>query len=218
MTASTALDASRWDETIAELSADHRCVAPALPLGADLPLPGIARLVAEFLDRLNMHEVTLVGNDTGGALAQLLMAEDAARVVLVSCNAFDNFPPRLTGKTLMLSGKLSPAMFGLFMKQLRLRPARRLPIAFGWPTKRGDGATVRWLRPVMTRPEIRRDAVRTDAACIQPDQGTIGLAAAVVKPGSRGTLPYVAATRVSSLRSTATSWPGTGTRAGCLKG
>jgi choline dehydrogenase-like flavoprotein len=52
-------------------------VAPTLPLGADLSLPGIARLVAEFLDRLNMHEVTLVGNDTGGALAQLLMAEDA---------------------------------------------------------------------------------------------------------------------------------------------
>ncbi len=161
------MDASRRDETIAELSADHRCVAPTLPLGADLSLPGIAQLAAEFLDRLNMDEVTLVGNDTGGALAQLLMAEDAARVarvVLVSCNAFGNFPPGLTGKTLVLSGKLSPAMFGLFMQQLRLRPARRLPIAFGWLTKRGGGATVRWLRPVMTRPEIRRDAVRTDAA------------------------------------------------------
>ena len=55
-------------------------------------------------------------------------------------------------------------MFGLFVQQLRLRPARRLPIAFGWLTKRGGEATVRWLRPVMTRPEIRRDAVRTDAA------------------------------------------------------
>jgi len=68
------MDASRRDETIAELSADHRCVAPTLPLGADLSLPGIAQLAAEFLDRLNMDEVTLVGNDTGGALAQLLMA------------------------------------------------------------------------------------------------------------------------------------------------
>jgi pimeloyl-ACP methyl ester carboxylesterase len=161
------MDASRWDETIAELSANHRCVAPTLPLGADLPLPGIARLAAEFLDRLNMDEVTLVGNDTGGPLAQLLMAEDAARVarvVLVSCNAFDNFPPGLTGKTLMLSGKLSPATFGLFVQQLRLRPARRLPIAFGWLTKRGAGATAWWLRPVRTQPEIRRDAVRADAA------------------------------------------------------
>ncbi len=143
------MDASRRDETIAELSADHRCVAPTLPLGANLSLPGIAQLAAEFLDRLNMHEVTLAGNDTGGALAPPLMAEDAARVarvVLVSCNAFGNFPPGLTGKTLVLSGKLSPAMVGPFMQQLRLRPTRRLPM------------------PVMTRPEIRRDAVRTDAA------------------------------------------------------
>ena len=142
-------------------------MAPTLPLGANLSLPGIAQLAAEFLDRLNMHEVTLAGNDTGGALAPPLMAEDAARVarvVLVSCNAFGNFPPGLTGKTLVLSGKLSPAMVGPFMQQLRLRPTRRLPIAFGWLTKRGDGATDRRLRPVMTRPEIRRDAVRTDAA------------------------------------------------------
>ena len=96
-------------------------MAPTLPLGANLSLPGIARLAAEFLDRLNMDEVTLAGNDTGGALAQLLMAEDAARVarlVLVSCNALGNFPRRLTGKTLVLSGKLSPAMFGLFVQQL----------------------------------------------------------------------------------------------------
>jgi pimeloyl-ACP methyl ester carboxylesterase len=107
---------------------------------------GIAQLAAEFLDRLNMDEVTLVGNDTGGALAPPLMAGDAAcvaRVALVSCNAFENFPPGLTGKTPVLSGKLSPAMVGLFMQQLWLRPARRLPIAFGWLTKRGDRTTVR---------------------------------------------------------------------------
>jgi len=166
------MDAWLWDETIAELSGGHRCVAPTLPLGAhrhamhptaDLSLPGIARLVAEFLGRLDLHDVTLVGNDTGGALVQLLMAEGAARVgraVLVSCDAFDNFPPGLTGKTLVLSGKLPPPVFGLFMQQMRVRPARRLPIAFGWLTKRGDAATARWLTPVMTQPEIRRDAVR----------------------------------------------------------
>jgi len=37
---------------------------------------------------------------------------------------------------------------------------RRLPIAFGWLTKRGDAATARWMRPVLTQPEIRRDTVR----------------------------------------------------------
>jgi hypothetical protein len=73
------MDASLWDGPIADLSAGYRCVAPTLPLGAhrramhagaDLSLPGIARLVAEFLDRLDLRDVTLVGNDTGGALVQ----------------------------------------------------------------------------------------------------------------------------------------------------
>ncbi len=167
------MDASLWAGPIADLLADHRCVAPTLPLGAhrhpmhadaDLSLPGIARLVAEFLDRLDLRDVTLVGNDTGGALIQLLIAEGAARVgrvVLVSCEAFDNFPAGLTGKALVLAGKLPPGMFGLFMRQMRLRPLRRLPIAFGWLTKRGDTATARWVKPVTRQPGIRRDAVRT---------------------------------------------------------
>ena len=60
----------------------------------------------------------------------------------------------------MLAGKLPPVMFGLFMQQMRLRAVRRLPIAFGWLTMRGDAATVRWMKPVLTQPEIRRDAVR----------------------------------------------------------
>ena len=78
----------------------------------------------------------------------------------MSCEAFDNFPPGLTGRTLLLTGRLSPRLFGLFMQQMRLRPVRRLPIAFGWLTKRGDAATARWTKPVMKQPEIRRDAVR----------------------------------------------------------
>jgi pimeloyl-ACP methyl ester carboxylesterase len=166
------MDASLWDGVIARLSGDHRCVAPTLPLGAhrhpvradaDLALPGIARLVAEFMDRLDLADVTLIGNDTGGALVQLLMAENAARVsraVLVSCDAFDNFPPGLTGKTLVAAGRLPPGLFGLFMQQMRLRAVRRLPIAFGWLTKRGDAATARWMRPVLTQAAIRRDTVR----------------------------------------------------------
>src|SRR5207344_2143356 len=112
------------------------------------------------LDRLDLDDVTLVGNDTGGAIVQLLMSDGAARagrVVLASCDAFDNFPPGLTGKTLVLTGKLSPAMFGLFMQQMRLRPVRRLPLAFGWLTKRGDAATARWMKPVLHNPAIRRD-------------------------------------------------------------
>lgn len=187
------MDASLWDGTIAELAADHRCVAPTLPLGAhrhgmradaDLSLPGVARLVAEFLERLDLRDVVLVGNDTGGALVQLMMGDGAARVtgvVLVSCDAFDNFPPGLTGRTLVLSGRLPPRLFGVFMQQMRLRPLRRLPVAFGWLTLRGDAATARWIKPVLEQPEIRRDAVRMLRAAAA-DTGLL-LAAAERLPG-----------------------------------
>ena len=166
------MDASLWDGVTAELAAGHRCIVPTLPLGghrhalhrsssADLSLPGIAGLVAELLERLDLHDVTLVGNDTGGALVQLLVRNDRlGRIVLASCDAFDNFPPGLTGRTLVRSGRLSPALFGAFMQQMRLRPLRRLPLAFGWLTKRGDAVTRQWLHPILTQPAIRRDTVR----------------------------------------------------------
>jgi pimeloyl-ACP methyl ester carboxylesterase len=166
------MDGSLWDGVIDDLATDHCCIAPTLPLGAhrrpmhrdaDLSLPGIAGLVAEFLDRLELEDVVLVGNDTGGALAQLVMRDGAkrvGRVVLASCEAFDNLPPGLTGKALALSGKLPPSLFGLFMQQLRLRIVRRLPIAFGTLTKRGDATTARWIRPLLEQPEIRPETVR----------------------------------------------------------
>ena len=166
------MDASLWDAVIADLAPRHRCIAPTLPLGAhtqpmqpdtDLSLPGIARLVGGLLVRLDLHNVTVVGNDTGGALAQLLMSEGCSRVgrtVLVSCDAFDNFPPGLTGKVLVATGKLPPRLFGLFMQHMRFRLVRRLPIAFGWLTKKGDTATARWMRPVLQSREIRKDTVR----------------------------------------------------------
>jgi pimeloyl-ACP methyl ester carboxylesterase len=169
------MDATLWGETIASLSDDYRCVAPTLPLGAhhspmnpgaDLTQPGIAGLVAEFLERLDLSDVTLVGNDTGGVPVQLLAvrgdspaARRIGRIVLASCDAFDNFPPGLTGKAVVMAGKLPPALFGAFMQQMRLRPLRRLPIAYGWLTKRGDAATARCLKPILHSAGIRRDTV-----------------------------------------------------------
>jgi pimeloyl-ACP methyl ester carboxylesterase len=165
------MDPSLWRGVIDDLSADHRCIAPTLPLGAHripvnepagLSIRGVAQLVAEFIERLDLRDVILAGNDTGGALVQLIAAERADRlrgIVLVSCDAFDNYPPGLTGKALVLTGRLAPRPFGLFMQQMRFKPIRRLPIAFGWLTKRGDAVTCRWLRPVLTRQDIRRDTV-----------------------------------------------------------
>ncbi|HEY6760005.1 MAG TPA: alpha/beta hydrolase [Baekduia sp.] len=171
------MDSSLYADVVPALAAaGHRCVIPTLPLGAhrhamaadaDLSLRGVARLVGELLERLDLDDVTLVGNDTGGALVQLLVTDDdpraaarVGRIVLVSCEAFDNLPPGLTGKAIVLAGKLPPALFGLFLQQLRVRAARRLPFAFGWLTKRGDATTRRWLDPLLNDRAIRRDATR----------------------------------------------------------
>jgi hypothetical protein len=62
------MDASLWRTVIDDLRSDYRCIAPTLPLGAheipmdpaaDLSLPAIARLVSEFLGRLNLSDVTI---------------------------------------------------------------------------------------------------------------------------------------------------------------
>jgi pimeloyl-ACP methyl ester carboxylesterase len=114
------MDASLWHDVIAGLGIDHRCIAPTLPVGAqrramhaaDLSLPAVARLVDELLDRPGLEDVTLAGVDAGGALVQLIAADGGARVgriVLVSCDAFDHFPPGLSGRTLVMAAKLLPA-------------------------------------------------------------------------------------------------------------
>lgn len=99
------MDSSLYDDVVASLAPGHRCITPTLPLGAhlhpmnadaDLSPHGQARLVAELLERLDLDDVTLVGNDTGGALCQLVAAdhpERLGRLVLTTCDAFENFPP-----------------------------------------------------------------------------------------------------------------------------
>ena len=202
------MDSTLWEQVIAGLSPRHRCLAPVLPLGAhrrpvkpgaDLSLPALAGLAGEFLERLGVEDATLVGNDTGGAIAQLLINRGAprvGRVVLVSCEAFGNFPPGLTGKTLALTGKLPPPLFGLAMQQMRLRPARRLPLAFGWLTKRGDAATAAWLRPVLTQPEIRKDTVRMLRAVFADKQLLLDAAKSLPGFGRPALVAWAAGDRV----------------------
>ena len=102
------VNASLWSQTADALAAaGNRSYAPDLPLGshtialgarADQSPRGIARQLAAFLEALDLdRDVTLVGNDTGGAICQFLLDEDASRlgrVVLTNCDAFANFRRR----------------------------------------------------------------------------------------------------------------------------
>jgi pimeloyl-ACP methyl ester carboxylesterase len=162
-----AMGGSEWREVVADLGADHRCIVPELPLGAhrrparedaDLSFRGLVRLVLEFLERLDLRDVTLVGSDFG--LSLMVAAERperVARVVLASCEAFDNCPPGLPGKNMMLLGRL-PGGVSAMVQSLRIRPLRRLPIAYGWMSKRVTQRQLdEWLEPLFTQRAIRRD-------------------------------------------------------------
>jgi pimeloyl-ACP methyl ester carboxylesterase len=164
------VNANLWRKVVPRLDG-HTRVALDLPLGshvesmpdADLTPPGLADLIADAIEALDLRDVTVVGNDTGGALTQILAVrrpERIGRVVLTSCDAFDNFPPRFF--RIVLAPARIPGAIPIAFGGLRLRPLRRLPIAYGWlsnePIERE--AEDSYVLPGLTRREIRRDARR----------------------------------------------------------
>lgn len=159
-------DATVWRKVVADLRGDHRVIAPTLPYGSHRrpmnrpPTPDVVNeLVVEFLERLDQREVTLVESDCGRA--QTVAArhpERLARLVLISCEAFDNYPPGLPGKLIGVACRV-PGGVALLVRTLGLKPLRRLPVGIGSLTKRPvpDEIVDGWLRPLRTDPAIRRD-------------------------------------------------------------
>jgi pimeloyl-ACP methyl ester carboxylesterase len=174
------MDGSVWDPMVADLSRDHRCIVPTLPLGAhrrpmrpdaDLTLAGFGRMVGELLERLDLRDVTLVQNDHAAALALAGRSpERVARLVISSCEAFENYPPGLPGKNLRLMA-MTPGGLFLAMHAMRLRALRRLPMSFGWMAKRPlpDELLDRWLEPLQTQPGVRRDLRKYAASARRRD-------------------------------------------------
>jgi len=134
-----------WRKVAPRLADRYRCIVPDLPLGGHrLPLPaevadcslfGQASILAAFLEALDVHDVTLVGNDTGGAISQALVTsrpERVGRLVLTSCDAFENYPPKAAA-WLKPTCRLPPALW-LLTQAVRLRAVQRLPVTYGWAT------------------------------------------------------------------------------------
>ena len=170
------VDGRLWDRVTPALEDRFRCIVPDLPLGAhrtpmrpgaDLTPRGVARLIAEFIERLDLEDVTLVANDTGGALSQIVVTqhpERIGRLVLTPCDAFDNFLPPMF-RPLQYVAKV-PGLLTAALQPLRLEPVRALPIAFGWLNKHPmpRAVTDSWLRPFFTDAGVRRDLRRFLAA------------------------------------------------------
>ncbi|MRH86877.1 alpha/beta fold hydrolase [Nocardia sp. SYP-A9097] len=166
------VNADLWRKVVPRIAAaGYRCLAPDLPLGsheipvpaADLTPPGLADLIAAFLERLDLRDVTLVANDTGGAITQVLLTRDRSRigrVVLASVDSYEGFLPQpFTPLTWLarIPGSVRP-----LVESMRIRALHRLPIAFGLVTKRPVPPEIAdsYLLPSRRSGAIRKDLRR----------------------------------------------------------
>ncbi len=201
-----AMDGSVWRHVVRELRTDHRCVVPTMPLGshrrpmradADLSAHGIAKIQAEFLEALELREVTLVGSDSD--VFQLTAGwypEHIGRLVLTPCEAFENFPPGLPGRTAEIGIKMPGGTF-LLAQALRWHALRRLPFTFGWMAKRPIPNEIvdAWLRPAQTQRYLPASVAAERQVLAHPSPalshhrsapGTPGAAAPVHRAACRG--------------------------------
>jgi pimeloyl-ACP methyl ester carboxylesterase len=161
-----------WRRVVPALTLPVRAIVPDLPLGAhsipmhpnaDLSPPAIAKLVVELLDALGLEEATIVGNDTGGAIAKLIATrhpERVSRLVLTPCECFENFLPPIYRYLQVLAH--IPGTTRPLSQSMRFSRVRRLPIAFGWLTKRPLDrlAYDSYLAPGQTSGGVRRDTAK----------------------------------------------------------
>jgi pimeloyl-ACP methyl ester carboxylesterase len=161
------VDGRLWDGVVDQLSDRFRCLAPDWPLGAhqsamnpgaDLSPPGIAELIADFLEKLELEDVTIVGNDSGGAMSQVLVTrypQRIGRLVLTNCDTHENFPPA-TFKAMPPLAKLPGGMTALSapfrikaFARRAFKPFARKPIP--------DDLVDSWMRPGLESKAIRDD-------------------------------------------------------------
>ncbi|GAC1440219.1 MAG: alpha/beta fold hydrolase [Solirubrobacteraceae bacterium] len=161
------VDERLWEPIVPALvAAGFRVVRPTLPIGSHriplgmAPTPrGVAHLVADLIEQLDLRNVTLVGNNSGGAMSQMLLAgraERIGRVVLTNCDTADNFPP-FPFDLLFLRLSKVPRVLHLVMRLSNATGVTRM--LFGWLTSRGfDRALVdSWARPYLADPAIQAE-------------------------------------------------------------
>jgi pimeloyl-ACP methyl ester carboxylesterase len=182
------VDGRLWRQVVPLLAPSSRCIVPDWPLGshrepltagADRSPRGIAHLIADFIEALDLDDVTIVANDTGGAISQILAAERPERVaglVLTNCDCLENFLPPLLRPLQWLAHV--PGAYRLVAWAVRSARVRRSPAGFGMLSHRPipDELTAAWGAP-LSDPAIRADVVATLKAIHNRD--TLGAAAAL---------------------------------------
>jgi pimeloyl-ACP methyl ester carboxylesterase len=162
-----------WDRVVEALANRYRCIAPNWPLGAqtiamdpgaDLSPPGIATIIEDFIAALDLDDVTLVGNDSGGAMCQVLVARRPARVgrlVLTNCDTHENFPPGIF-KVMPPVAKL-PGGMQLLAAPFRIPAVTRAAFAPFAKTKPPAGLVESWAESPKLDKAIMRDLAKVTA-------------------------------------------------------
>ena len=161
------VDSRLWDGVVDALGDRCRCLAPDWPIGsqqiamkpdADLSPYGIAAMIADFLEELDLEDVTIVGNDSGGAMSQVLATrhpERIGRLVLTNCDTHENFPPG-PFKALIPLAKMpgGMAIVGAPFRVGAIARAAFKPFA----KKRIPPELIRsWMEPGLNDPGVKRD-------------------------------------------------------------
>lgn len=163
---------AQWDLTLPLLPDGFRYLLPALPMGghrtpmrddADLTNKGMVNIVADFLDALDLTDVTLVVSDWGGPLFLTDIGRDkrVARLVICPSEAFDNFPPGLPGKVTWLATRTTGSVW-LGMRQLRISWLRRQWFMLGMMAKKPVPQYIvdNWTDAGLADKRIRRDLIK----------------------------------------------------------
>jgi pimeloyl-ACP methyl ester carboxylesterase len=163
---------AQWNLALPLLPAGFRYLLPVLPMGghripmraqADLTLPGMVAIVADFLDALDLADVTLVVSDWGGPLFLTDAGRDkrVARLVICPSEAFDNFPPGLPGKVAWLASR-NTLTVSLAMRQLKVGWLRRQWLIFGQMAKKPVPQDIvdHWMAAGLADRRIRHDLVK----------------------------------------------------------
>jgi pimeloyl-ACP methyl ester carboxylesterase len=161
------VDGRLWDGVIDRLSDRYRCLAPDWPIGsqriamkpgADLSPPGIASLIHSFLEQLDLEDVTIVGNDSGGAMSQVLVTrhpERIGRLVLTNCDTHENFPPG-PFKALVPLAKL-PGGMAVIGAPFRIGAVARAAFKPFAETQLPAELIASWMYPGLRDPDVKRD-------------------------------------------------------------
>jgi pimeloyl-ACP methyl ester carboxylesterase len=167
------VDGRLWERAAESLSASCRCIVPDWPMGshrtamspdADLSPPGLANVIAAFMDAIELERATVVGNDTGGAISQIFAANHPDRVerlVLTNCDTLEHFPP-FPFNALPLIARI-PGGFTALAVPFRLGRVRRA--TYGPLAKRpiDPGLIDAWLAPLGDDEGVLRDARKVTA-------------------------------------------------------